>query len=45
MQTDNQTQELTKKEQQELTGGNLVTAIAKAIAEAILDLIPKGPQV
>ena len=44
MQTDNQIQELTQKEQQELTGGNWLLDAAKAIAEAVLDLLPKGPQ-
>ena len=44
MQTDNQTQELTSEEQQELTGGNWLVDAAKAVARALLDLIPTGPQ-
>jgi len=45
MQTDNQTQELTQKEQQELTGGNWLYEAAKAVAEAVLDMASyKGPQ-
>ncbi|WP_158500605.1 hypothetical protein [Spirosoma radiotolerans] len=45
MQTDNQIQELTQKEQQELTGGNWLQEAAKAVADAILDMISyKGPQ-
>lgn len=46
MQTDNQTQELTKKEQQALTGGNRVIEAVKALAAAVADALSyKGPQV
>lgn len=45
MQTDNQTQELTQKEQHELAGGNWLTEAAQAVAEAVLDMLSyKGPQ-
>lgn len=45
MQTDNQTQELTPKEQQEVAGGNWLMDAARAIGEALLDMISyKGPQ-
>lgn len=45
MQTDNQTQELTPNEQQEVAGGNWLSEAAKAVAEAVLDMLSyKGPQ-